>query len=109
MPVELCPGDLCASESPGNLSAHQICNRNIETQGYTSSSSLFEEVYEGLLLDDAVVVRDLVEPGDVVLVQRHALAGQVVHQSADLDTVPAVTALGEYLNTDIEEWVLDNR
>ena len=78
-------------------------NRNIETQGNTSPSSLFEEVHEGLLLDDAVVVRDLVEPGDVVLVQRHALAGQVVHQSADLDTVPAVTALGEYLNTDIEK------
>ena len=103
MRVELCPGDLCASESPGNLSAHRICDRNIKTQRNTSPSSLFEEVHEGLLLDDAVVVRDLVEPGDVVLVQRHALAGQVVHQSADLHTVPTVTALREYLNTDIEE------
>ena len=60
-------------------------------------------MHEGLLLDDAVVVRDLVEPGDVVLVQGHALAGQVVHQSADLHTVPTVTALREYLNADIEK------
>ena len=103
MPVELCPGDLFASESPGNLSAHRICNRNIKTHENTFSSLLFEEVHEGLLLDDAVVVRDLVEPPDVVLVQGHALAGQVVHEPADLDTVPAVTALGEYLNMDFEE------
>ena len=103
MPVELCPGDLCASESPGNLSVHRICNRNNETHGKTPPFLLFEEVHEGLLLDDAVVVRDLVEPGDVVLVQGHALAGQVVHQSADLHTVPTVTALREYLNADIEK------
>ena len=103
MRVELCPGDLFASESQGNLSAHRICNRNIKTHGHTSPSLLFEEVHEGLLLDDAVVVRDLVEPPDVVLVQGHALAGQVVHEPADLDTVPAITALGEYLNMDFEK------
>ena len=104
MRVGLCPGDLFASESQGNLSAHRICNRNkIKTHENTFSSLLFEEVHEGLLLDDAVVVRDLVEPPDVVLVQGHALAGQVVHEPADLDTVPAITALGEYLNMDFEE------